>query len=778
MISISRLRAFACAIALLSFLPVQPAAATVIHTDLRGVVTDSASHAPIGSAEIGVSRNGQVVAATQSDAFGRYVVHDLDNGTYTVRVRFIGFAPVSRTVVIDGRAPAVLNVSLMETTVTLTAVEINAASPIAVDTRSGDQTYSQERSHSAPTTTASQIIQQSVAGAVHAPTGEVHIRGQHAEYTYFLDGVPVPTGISGSLNELFDPQIVNTINFKTGGWDAEYGQKNAAIIEVTTRVPAGGFHMKASGFGGSFNSDGQSLSASANNGKVGFFGAVSRQATDMRREAVSFDTVTFRPNNFHNRGEDLYGFGKLQINASPSDLVNLAANWSQTKFQVPFDSTGGALSDDAQRDRNAFVNLGWRHQFTGGDTPQSGGELFTGLFFRTGSLKYTPGAATTPRFRFYPDSTLYNLQENRSFNTTGIKADYTWRKSEAFEWKSGVLGQFTSGDEAFSTFTPDGRTGPAAVSGLNGHDLTAYTQIAVSMQEHFEVRTGVRYDAHRAPFAGTRSQVSPRIRLNFFPDPANTFFVFYGRLFVPTNVEDLRAITSVAQQGVVAAPTLPERDNFYEAGYIHRFPVGVVTKFSAYHKQGSPGIDDNTVPGSAIVTSVNIEKVSITGIEGVFEIHPTGTPLSANVNVALNHATGEGTITGGFFPDKSPSGRFDLDHDQRLSMTGSVAWTRPRYYVSATGIYGSGLTNGVDPADCGCSYGTGLFSFNTGLKVKPNFVANAAIGTSFDIGGTVIRPEIYVDNLFDSRYLLKGAFFSGASVGRPRSVQLRVNVGI
>jgi len=30
--------------------------------------------------------------------------------------------------------------------------------------------------------------------------------------------------------------------------------------------------------------------------------------------------------------------------------------------------------------------------------------------------------------------------------------------------------------------------------------------------------------------------------------------------------------------------------------------------------------------------------------------------------------------------------------------------------------------------------------------------------------------------VFDNWYLLKGAFFSGASVGRPRSVQVQVNV--
>jgi outer membrane receptor protein involved in Fe transport len=110
-------------------------------------------------------------------------------------------------------------------------------------------------------------------------------------------------------------------------------------------------------------------------------------------------------------------------------------------------------------------------------------------------------------------------------------------------------------------------------------------------------------------------------------------------------LEDLRAITSVAQGGLVASPTLPERDHFFEVGLVHRFPAGVVAKLSAYHKRSSPGIDDNTVPGSAITTSVNIDQVRIAGIGSVLEIRPTGR-LSGYLNFALNHAYGIGPITG------------------------------------------------------------------------------------------------------------------------------------
>ena len=50
-------------------------------------------------------------------------------------------------------------------------------------------------------------------------------------------------------------------------------------MNVTTRVPAGGFHLDLSSFAGSFKSNGQVASASTNAGKFGFFLSGSRTAT-------------------------------------------------------------------------------------------------------------------------------------------------------------------------------------------------------------------------------------------------------------------------------------------------------------------------------------------------------------------------------------------------------------------------------------------------------------------------------------------------------------------
>jgi outer membrane cobalamin receptor len=769
----------ALSIGLIAFAPAPGASASVVSRhftgDISGTVQDSLSGKPLPGGEVRILQGSTIVATTETDPFGRFVVHNLSDGDYTVAVRYLGFHEATRQVTIAGGQEVTVQLRLAATPVNLEAVEVNAAVPLAVDTRTGNQVFKQNDYHGAPTNTTSQILQQSIAGAARAPTGEVHIRGQHAEYTYYVDGIPVQSGISGSLNELFDPEVVNLIDFQTGGWDAEYGNKNAAIVNVTTRIPAGPFHLDASGYGGSFSANGQAVSLSGNAGKVGLFFSGARQGTDMRREPVVFDTASRTVENFHNDGTDVFGFGKLQYVPSASDVVNLDVNRSRTRFAVPFDSVEGII-DDHQQDVNGFVNLGWQHRFNGTVAdPDRSAELFAGVFYRDGSLRYTPGVSDQPSFVFYPDTTTaYNLREDRNFSSTGVKLDYTIRPHHGLEFKLGTLASFTRGHEDFSTVDSAGNPGPASNSALNGSDVGVYVQTAISPSDRWELRTGVRFDNHNAPFAGNQHQVSPRVKLSFFPDPANTFYVYYGRLFLPTNVEDLRAVTSVAQGGVAAAPTLPERDAFYEAGFVHRFPAGIVTKLSGYYKRSSPGIDDNTVPGSAIVTSVNIEQVRITGVEAVVEVRPAG-PVSGYINAALNHAYGFGAVTGGFFPTQPPSGSFDLDHDQRLSVVGNALYAAHGFFASVTGIYGSGLTNGADPDS---TYGTGLFDFNKSIKVPSSFVLSASAGYTLVVGATVLRPQVYVDNLFDHKYLLKGAFFSGASVGRPRSVQVRLNIGM
>src|SRR5436853_311697 len=204
--------------------------------DITGGVTESTTAQPLPTTELANKQGDRFIAGTFTDAFGRFTVHNISPGSYTVTARIIGYRTESRAAeVVAGQEAVELAFRMVPVPLELGRIEVSASAPTVVDVRTGDQHFQESQYHGAPTTTTSQILQQSMAGAVRAPTGEVHIRGQHAEYTYYVDGVPVQSGVSGSLNELFDPQVVNQIEFQTGGWDAEYGNKNAAIVNVTTR---------------------------------------------------------------------------------------------------------------------------------------------------------------------------------------------------------------------------------------------------------------------------------------------------------------------------------------------------------------------------------------------------------------------------------------------------------------------------------------------------------------------------------------------------------------
>ena len=154
---------------------------TNFNADVTGTVTDSATGRPLPNAEVSVMLGSQVIFNANTDAFGRYSAHSLAPGTYAVVARFIGFRAQPKEVVIGAASDYHVDFSLSAIALALSDVTVTASAPLAIDTRSGDQRFRQDQYHGAPTTTTSQILQQSIAGAARAPTGEVHIRGQHAE---------------------------------------------------------------------------------------------------------------------------------------------------------------------------------------------------------------------------------------------------------------------------------------------------------------------------------------------------------------------------------------------------------------------------------------------------------------------------------------------------------------------------------------------------------------------------------------------------------------------
>jgi len=767
----------------------------------RFTVLDAQSKLPIELAHVVIRRNGKFVAQDATNPAGLIRFRDLEPGKYVTSAWFVGYDTFVDTLVID-ETHSTFTIALRSSGTEEQEVVVTADREMAVshiDLRTGNQVFESETYHPPPTARMTNLIQENLLGTARAPTGEVHVRGQHGEFTYYIDGLPVPLGVFGGLNEVVDPKVIDRATFITGGFPAEYGGQMAAIVDLNNRVPTGTFHLDASTYAGSYlvfngtkpftpgggttaaspgdslgprvgpfralNSNGQQVSMSDHIGNLGYFVSGSRQETDRRIDPPVASL-------FHDHGFDYFLYGKFDYILSDVDYLTSNLNFGRTSTEVPFDSVE-AVASDMQRTTNGFQTLSYFRTLNSEIDQES--NLFVGAYAREGGLVFTPGLSDPPAFQFIGDtSQKYLLAEDRSFTTIGMRLTYDSRLSHGFMYKAGFNASSTAGDEDFTSRDSAGTSGPSMVTRFHGSDVGVFVETEWHPLDWASFELGLRYDQHIAPEVPLERQVSPRLRWNCFLDEANSAYLYYGRLFMPTNVEGLRSIALNVSSSVV--PTVAERDDFYEAEYTHLFPGGFRSKLTAFFKHASPGLDDQTVGSSAIKTPVNISLVRVSGIECGFSFNSPHTPFSGYVNGSVIHAYGSGPVTGGFLDISSDGAATDLDHDQRLSIVSSINYQPRDWFVNVEGIYGSGLTNG-NPGRA--SYQTGLFDFNSAAHVAPSWIINVGAGHLLHWGGgATFEPSLYVTNLLDHEHLIKGAYFSAASWEERRNLILRLAVHV
>lgn len=753
------------------------------------VIFDADQHIPLELARVALFRSGSLVAGKVSSVVGVALFRDIAAGRYERRIGRAGYVPMTDTITLATSQTD--TVYLREVTTGEVTVHATKEPPVtSFDPITGVQVFESQAYHPAPTARMTQLVQQNLLGAARAPTGEVHVRGQHGEFTYYVDGAPIPLGVFGGLNEVVDPAVIARASFWTGGWPAEYGGQMAAIVDVQNRVPSGRFHFDVSSYAGTYglaadhqslvtpnrtlNSNGQEFSLSQGFGKFGFFLSGARQETDRR-----IDPPT--PDIFHDHGFDYFLYGKADYILSDQEYLTLNLNYGNTYTQVPFDSAEDGSHDDTQNTTNAFQTLTYYRTLSTEADHES--NLLIAGYAREGGLIFTPGAIDPGSLQINPgDSTLFVVGEDRNFTTLGIRTRYETRLSHEIQLVGGFLASTTRGSERFTFDWPnDGLVHPDILIApldvkYSGSDFGVFGQTEWHPLEWTRIDAGLRYDQHIAPDIPFTSDISPRLKWSFDLEENTTAYLYYGHLFMPNNIEGLRSLAMRADSTAASAQgTMPERDDFYEAVLQHSFDIGLRAKATYFIKESVPGVDDETIGSSAVKTPVNIAHVHTEGVELGLSYAPSESDLSGYVNASLTHAYGSGAITGGFLRIDDAGLATDLDHDQRLSIVTAVNYAPSDWYANLTAIYGSGLTNG-NPENL--AYEKGLFAFNQFAHVTPAWVLNAALGYKFALGSTTLEPSLYITNLLDHRNLLKGAFFSGASWEEPRNVVLKLALHI
>ena len=594
------------------------------------------------------------------------------------------------------------------------------------------------------------LITSSIAGAVAAPSGEFHVRGSHGQYTYYLDGAPLPESVSGSFSDLIDPKNIETLRVLTGGFPAQYGQNLAAVFDVTARAGQLG---RPRGFAEQLLSGYQTSQSTVQFGggapRLQYYISGVRNFTNRR-----LDPVTQGP--LHDAGTDSVAFGKFDYEAGANDRVILDAARTDAYLQLPNDELQQAAGRDVtQREDGDFANLIWRHT-------QGLNGVIAALYTHQSRLRYTgdpavdlAGATPASADGGTPANLPSSAFENRYANYIGLRTDAATRVATRHKVGYGFDISTVTGAENFTLLNAvdngDGTTGVQVVNdghALSGGDRSAYVQDDWT-PGRFLVNYGVRYDIHKTDT--TTSQLSPRLNMTYTFNGRDKFHAYYDRLFQPAPIEDIRRLDPNA------VAFKPERDNFYEVGYTHE-NGGITTSLSGYYKTEQDVIDENIIAGTQIREPFNVQKGYVRGIELAVDGSLTR-DLSFYANYARSWARAAGDFTGGLAPVGAPPGYFYDDHDQTHTASVGLAYTKHGQTVNLDGEYGSGFPYGQSDA--------GLPNF---YRVPAHFIFNLELGTQIGQG----RFALSALNVLNHGYVIKQASpFSDREWGQGRTLGIK-----
>jgi hypothetical protein len=220
---------------------------------VTGTVVDK--EGPVAGAVVAlvVAESGPAPKAVVSGVDGRYTFVGVHAGTYSISASFAGGDPVvSKPFAVgDGVAIDVPPLSLEVET-----IEVNAKAdevPVKGNTTTGETFQAAKleyiptaRSYTEVLKITPGVSEDSGGGNSTAPKG-ISVYGSSAqESSYIIDGVNTTSIDTGRPSTNINYDLIDKIEIKTGGYNAEFGGAQGAVVNVTTKTGTNDFE-------GSFN---------------------------------------------------------------------------------------------------------------------------------------------------------------------------------------------------------------------------------------------------------------------------------------------------------------------------------------------------------------------------------------------------------------------------------------------------------------------------------------------------------------------------------------------
>ncbi|MGY6770580.1 TonB-dependent receptor [Komagataeibacter sp. NFXK3] len=613
-------------------------------------------------------------------------------------------------------------------------------------------------------------------GVAQDSYGQIHVRGDHNEVQFRLDGVQLPEGMN-VFGQTLMTRFADNMSLSTGALPVQYGFLQAAVVDITTKNGATNKGGNVSIYGGARDYFFPSAQYGGQHGRWDYF-----FTADYVHDRVGIENTTPSFNAPHDLSNQYHFLGHVRYTVDENTRLSLIAGVSNAEYQLP--NIGGqsfGCSDDGtpcvtgtgapspsnlnerQKQITDFGILSLQKEI-------GAFSLQTSVFSRYSSLGYSPD----PNLG---DLAYMGISQHaeRSVMSTGTQSDVTWRVrpdhtvrfgfqvfAERNITKADSLVQNTDTGALQSIHTGNGRTGD--VYGL-------YVQDEWRPLRNVTVNYGLRFDG--VGEYTNEHQLSPRINVVWRAWKGATLHAGYSRYFTPPPFEvvggtDLQqfAGTSGAAAGTGSDTVKAERDHYFDAGIEQVILPGWRVSFDAYYKLAHNLIDEGQFGAPIILSGFNYRRGQVNGYE-VSTSYDRG-PLSLYGNFAWSRAIGKDITSAQFNFDPGDLAYISqhwvhLDHDQRWTASAGGSYTffhrtgHPTL-LSATMVYGSGLRQDTDTVPNG--------------GVIPQYATfNLALVQSFRdlfhsrfLRTTQLRLD--VTNLFDHPYMLRSG--SGIGVGAPQ----------
>jgi outer membrane receptor protein involved in Fe transport len=616
-------------------------------------------------------------------------------------------------------------------------------------------------------TPLNQVVLQA-PGVVQDSFGQLHVRGDHANLQYRIDGVMLPESISG-FGQSLDTRAIHSMKLLDGALPAQYGERTAAVVDITTKS---GHELGNGGdaglTGGSFGTLNPHASLWGAAGRWNWFVTANYLESD-----IGIENPTPSRNAIHDRTNQLKTFGDLSYIVNSDTRLSFIFGSANNRFQIPnnpgqqpafgyLDQTAfdSANLDERQQENTRFGILSLQGKLGRTDYLVSLGQRFSGVDFQpdlVGDLMFDGVASRI----------------NQDDRASTLQADFSTPLGENNTLRYGLYQQYDSAASAsnVAVFPADAdgnqtSTTPFTVHTYNrivAKTLAAYMQDEWSIGNDWTINYGVRADQYKA-FGTTASQLSPRLGVVWQATPGTTVHAGYSRYFTPPatelisnqDIELFRGTTNAVKNYGNNVP-LPERSNYYDIGVSQQVDNHLTLGLDAYYRKVANLQDEGQFGAALIYSTFNYQYGRVRGLE--FTASYDNGPWDAYFNLARGQALGKRVVTSqyNFSPDDLAyinDHWIFLDHDQKWTSSGGLNYrlgdaTR----VGANFLFGSGLRkDGAVP---------------NGANLPAYFQLNLSVSHDFDFASTgKLHTQLAVINALDRTYELRDG--TGIGVGAPQ----------